>query len=213
MSGATRRDALRVAALAGGALAVPALMRPAAALAQDDDEADLEDFLVMAIHVEQVAVLAYATAVEAKDLDRDLKRTLEGFGEHEQLHANAMRSALDSLGLDPPDPPSDLADTAALEGLEDADDEGGLRSELTKVMGGLERAKGVDELLELLLNVEDLQWILYLGDTPVFESEDLLRTGAEIAACQAQHGVVLKAALGSPPADSVADLTGDQFGN
>jgi rubrerythrin len=185
VSATTRREALRLGVLAGGALAVPALLRPAIARA-DDDEAELEDFLEAAIDLEQAAVFAYQAAAEAKDIDAGHKRVLETFRDHEQEHADALGSALESLGFDPPDPPTSAADAEALGGLE------GLRSAV--------------EHLRFLIDLEEQQLELYLGRTPAFESEDLLRLGAEISACQAQHIVVLREDLGAPPAEALPTL-------
>ncbi len=191
----TRRDALVRAGLATSALAIPALLRPQSARA-DDDRGDLEDFLEQAVDLEQAAVLAYAEAAKAKDLDAEQKRTFERFRDQEQAHADAMRQALDSLGVDPPDAPEGPQDTGAFDGLDDIDGAETLKKFLVDLLRKLDKLEAGTELNRLLLEVENQELRLYLDQTPEFESEDLLRVGAEIGACQAQHVVVLREAQG-----------------
>lgn len=205
MTAVTRRDALGRAALAAGALGTPALLRPAIARAQpEDDEVELADFLVEAIALEQLAALAYRTAAEAEDLGPSLRRTLRRFADQEDAHATALRAALDSIGVDPPDPPSGPRDAGAIEGIDRLD--AARASQLADLLGELAGLERRDEYLEYLVEVEAGQIGLFLRATPEFASEDLLRTGAEIAGCQAQHSVVLRKALGSPPARAVPEL-------
>lgn len=202
---ATRRTALRRALLAAGALAAPVLMRPAVAAAQDeDDPAVLEDFLVEAIVLEQITVLAYATAGGELEDDRRLARALERFERQEQIHAKALRSALDSIGVDLPDAPASPDDVQAIEDAGAIDDE--RAAELIELLGELDGLTDRDDLLEYLIRLEEEQLHFYLTETPTLEAEDILRTGAEIAGCQAQHVVVLREALGASPAEAVPQL-------
>ena len=203
---ATRRVTLRRAALAAGALALPAAVRPAPSVAQDEDEAvALEDFLVEAIVLEQIAVLAYATAAGELDGEPRLSRTLERFERQEQIHATALRSALDSIGVDPPNAPASPDDVGA---IEDADRLDGERAaELIDLLGELARLGDRDARLEYLVDLEQEQLRFYLAQAPTLDAEDILRTGAEIAACQAQHVVVLREALGVAPAEAVPELS------
>ena len=76
-------------ALAAGALAAAGTLRPALALAQSTNDDDLRDFLVHAIGLEQIAVLAYSTAADANGVEAKLKSTLNRFRDQEQAHASA----------------------------------------------------------------------------------------------------------------------------
>ncbi len=180
----TRREALRLAGIGAGAAALPGLLIPMIARAQSSDDDDLNDFLEPAIELEQAAALGYETAAEAKGLDADLKRTFERFRDQEQAHATALRSALDSLGFDLPDELTDTADSDHLDGIED------LRS--------------ANDYLAFLVDLEHEQVRYYASDAPSLDSEDLIRTSAEILGCQAQHLVVLREAQGAAPAVAAA---------
>jgi rubrerythrin len=180
----TRRQALRLAGLGAGAAALPGLLLPAIAQAQSSDDDDLNDFLEPAIELEQAAALAYETAAEAKGLDAELKRTFESFRDQEQAHATALRGALDSLGFDLPDEITDPADSDHLDGIEDL--------------------KSANDYLAFLVDLEQEQVRYYASDAPALDSEDLIRTSAEILGCQAQHLVVLREAQGAAPAVAAA---------
>jgi hypothetical protein len=186
---ATRREALHLAGLGLGGAAVPALFGPSLARAQSSDDEDLRDFLEPAIELEQATALAYERAAEAKDTDAELKRSFELFQEHEQAHATALRSALDSLGFDLPDELTDPAGSDHLDGL------GDLRSS--------------NDYLAFLVDLEQEQVRYYASDAPPLDSEDLIRTSAEILGCQAQHVVVLREAQGAAPAVAAAIRLGD----
>jgi rubrerythrin len=180
----TRRQALRLAGLGAGAAALPGLLLPARARAQSSDDDDLNDFLEPAIELEQAAALAYETAADAKGIDAQLKRTFERFQEQEQAHATSLRSALDSLGFDLPDELTNPADSDHLNGIE------GLKS--------------ANDYLAFLVDLEQEQVRYYASDAPALDSEDLIRTSAEILGCQAQHLVVLREAQGAAPAVAAA---------
>jgi rubrerythrin len=180
----TRRDALRLAGVGAGALALPALLRPAIARGQSEDDDELGDFLEQAIDLEQAATLAYETAADAKGVDADLKRSFELFREHEQAHATALRQALDSLGFDLPDELTDPADSDQL--------------------NGIDKLKTPNEFLAFLVGLEQDQLRFYVEDAPPLDSEDMRRTSAEILGCQAQHLVVLREAQGAAPAVAAA---------
>lgn len=199
----SRREALRRAAIAGGALAAAGLLRPGAALAQSTEDEDLRDFMVEAIGLEQVAVLAYAQAADAEGVSAPLRETLETFRDHEQAHANALRSAIDSLGFDAPDAPDAPTDTEVFDEVDGLSDETAER-----LVGMLERLEDLtqrDELLEFLVTIETDQLELYLGSGPELDSEDLSVTCAEIGGCQAQHLVALRIELGDDPAAALTD--------
>lgn len=200
----TRREALRRAALGAGALTLAGLAQPVAALAQAPDDEDLRDFLVEAIGLEQVTVLAYSTAANANGMEPALKTMLETFRAQEQAHADALRSALDGLGFDPPAAPDSATDTDVFDEVEGLSDDAA--EQLTAYLGELEELDGADskQLLKFLSELEGEQLSLYVGGAPALDSEDLATTGAEIAGSQAQHLVVLGQELGDLPADAIA---------
>jgi rubrerythrin len=173
----TRREALRLAAFGAGVATAPTLLLPAIARAQSSDDDDLNDFLEPAIELEQAAALAYETAAGANGIEAELKRTFERFRQQEQAHATALRSALDSLGFDLPDELTDPADSDQLNGIADL--------------------KSANDYLAFLVDLEQQQIQYYASDAPSLDSEDLVRTSAEILGCQAQHLVVLREAQGA----------------
>jgi hypothetical protein len=193
-----RRDALRRAALVAGGLAASGLARPALAAAQTSDDEDLRDFLAEAIGLEQVTVLAYATAAE--QAGADLKPTLERLRDQEQAHVNALNSAIDELGFDPPEAPDSPDDTGVFDDVEGIDDETADR--LTKQLETIGDANGLDQLLDLLLSLEDAQLTYYCREGPGLDSYDLATTAASIAGCQAQHLVVLNGQVGREPGEA-----------
>jgi rubrerythrin len=201
----TRREALRHAALGGAALATTGLLLPAAAAAQSADDEELRDFLAEAVALEQIAVLGYALAIEAKGADATLRRTFELLRGQEQAHANALRTALDSLGFDPPDAPDDPGDSGVYDDADGIEDERATR--LTNLLGRLAEPADVDEFIDLLVDLEREQIRYYLAGAPTQPSEDLATTGAEIAANQAQHLVLLEDARGAGATEALAGVT------
>ncbi len=196
----SRREAIRRAALGAGALAAAGLIRPAAAPAQSPDDEDLRDFLVEAISLEQLTVLAYSTA--ASDGGTDQRRTLDQFRDQEQAHASAWRTALDSLGFDLPSPPDSTTDDAAFEDVEGLDTDASQK--LIDLLGELDGLKSPREYFEYLAKLESEQLALYASQGAEVDSVDLSTTSAEIAGCQAQHLVVLGGQLGES-AEKAAD--------
>jgi len=192
----SRREALRRGALAAGALAAGGLLRATPAAAQSPDDEDLRDFLVEAIGLEQVAVLAYSSAADAAK-SADDKDTYERFRDQEQAHANALRSAIDELGFDPPDAPDSPTDTGVFDNVEGLSDEAAKR--LTDDLGQIADARTPAQFLDLLTGLESAQIDLYVGQGPGLDSADLSTTAVEIAGCQGQHLVVLGQAEGQSP--------------
>lgn len=196
----SRRETLRTAALGAGALAAAGLVRPALAGAQSPDDEDLRDFLVEAIALEQLAVLAYATA--AREGDTEIGPTLELFRDQEQAHANALRQALDTLGFDLPDAPDSSTDTGAFEDVEGLDTDASERLlDLLDELDGLSRPR---QYLDYLTRLEDEQIRYYTSQGPAVDSVDLTTTSAEIAGCQAQHVLVLLSELGRTDVEAAA---------
>jgi rubrerythrin len=197
----SRRETLRRAARAAGAVASAGMLRPALAAAQTEDE-ELRDFLVEAIGLEQVTVLAYSTA--ADQAGPDLKRVLEELRDQEQAHANALRSAIDELGFDPPEAPDSPTDTEVFDGVEGLDDDAA--KTLTDRLEAIGDADGLDQLLDQLLSLEDEQITYYCTEGPRLDSYDLATTAASIAGCQAQHVVLLETEVGHEPGDAAASV-------
>lgn len=195
----SRRETLRDAALGAGALTAAGLLGPALAAAQNPDDEDLRDFLVGAISLEQLAVLAYAAA--AREADPKLRSTLEDLRAQEVAHATALRAAMDSLGFDLPVAPDSTTDSAAFEGVEGLDE--GLSEELVRLLKQLDGISKPPQYLDYLIEVEAEQLAYYATEGPLFESIDLTTTRAEIAGCQAQHMVVLGEARGEQPVAAV----------
>ena len=199
----SRREALRNAALGAGALAAAGLVSPALAAGQSAADEDLRDYLVEAISLEQLAVLAYGTA--AREGEAKLRATMEAFRDQEQAHATALRAALDSLGFDLPDAPDSSTDGGAFEGVEGLSEDAA--TDLGKRLAELERLERPAQYPAYLLELESVQLAYYASAGPEVESVDLTTTSAEIAGCQAQHIVVLGGELGQTPAEAVARAT------
>jgi rubrerythrin len=200
-----RREALRRGAVAAGALAATGLARPALAGAQATADDDLRDFLVEAIGLEQVTVLAYSNAADASASDADAKKQLDLFRDQEQAHASALRSALDGLGFDAPNAPASPEDTAVFTDVEGLSDDAA--TELTDLLDKLGKTNTSEQYLELLAELESKQIAYYVSEGPGLDSEDLSTTSAEIAGCQAAHLVVLRGQLGDSPADAAAAVS------
>jgi rubrerythrin len=196
--GHNRREALRRGAIAAGALAAGGLLRPALASAQGTENEDLRDFLAEAIGLEQITVLAYATAAEQADPDG--RQLLEDFRDQEQAHATALRSALDSLGYDPPDAPDTPEDDGVFDDIDGLDED--TATELKELLASIGDTNGADGFLELLADLESRQISYYVAEAPGLDSYDLATTSAEIAGCQAAHLVVLREQVGDAPADA-----------
>jgi hypothetical protein len=197
--GHNRREALRRGAAVAGALAAGGLLRPAlAAAAGSTSDDDLRDYLVEAIGLEQVTVLAYATASD--QADPNARQLLQDFRDQEQAHASAWRSALDSIGFDSPDAPDNPEDTGVFDGVDGLSDESA--TELKDLLTKIGDTNGADQFLELLADLEKRQIAYYVGKAPAVDSYDLATTSAEISGCQAAHLVVLREDLGDSPEDA-----------
>jgi rubrerythrin len=200
----TRREALRTAALGAGALAGAELLRPVAALAQASSDDDLRDFLAPAIALEQVAVFAYDSALEAPGVSDAQKRIFTRFRDQEQAHANAWRQALDNLGFDRPDPPDATDDTNAFDVDGITDDQ---RKELEATLAKIDDLKKADDYLDYLVELEGKEIAYYADNAPTVDSEDLANVSAQVAANQAQHLVVLDSELKQKPPEILDSIS------
>jgi len=199
----SRREALRRGAVLAGAIAAGGLLRPALASAQSTEDDDLRDFLAEATGLEQITVLAYATAAEEADAaDRQL---FADFRDQEQAHATALRTALDSLGFEPPDAPDSPEDEGVFDDIDGLDED--TATELKELLASLGEANGADSFLELLADLEQRQIAYYVAGTAELDSYDLATTAAEISGCQATHLVVLREQLGDDPADALTAVS------
>ncbi len=208
----SRREALRAGALAAGALAVGGLARPLRAAAQASPETEeLRDFLAEAVAREQICALAYAEAAQAGGVDAGLDRTLERFRTQEQAHVNALTSALESIGYDAPDAPSDPQDDGVYDGVEGIDDE--TATELKDLLATVGEPTDRDGYLDLLIELAEDQIGFYVERGPALDSEGLRTTCAEVAANEAQHLVILREATGVAPARALAIDAGGSGGS
>lgn len=167
----TRRELLARGGAAAGAVALPAALLAAPALAQETDETGALETLV---ELEQAAELAYSLAAER--LTGADAKLLTALGGHAAEHVTAFSEALDQLAVDPPEASEDPATYDALKGFDD-------------------RAPAADQLaffagleLELVRAYEEA--------TPKLESPDLVITGAQVGAAHAQAWAALELAAG-----------------
>lgn len=179
---ATRRQLLVRGAGAASAAALPAtLLAVAPAFAQEDAETDE---LARLIALERGSALAYETAAESKGLDAEASKLAETLRGHETEHATALETAIDQLGVDPPEDSDDPADYEQLDGLD--------------------AAKTQKDLLDLLIVLEEELVTAYRDAALALETDDLIRTGAQVGASHAQHLVALRLLRGDSPAAAAA---------
>jgi hypothetical protein len=199
----SRREALRRAGLAAGALAATGMLRPAIAAAQSSSDDDLRDYLVPAVGLEQITVLAYARAIDA--VDPDTRDQLTAFRDQEQAHASAWREALDSLGFDAPDAPNAPDDTTIFDGVDGLDDD--TASSYKELLGKVGEASTPNQFYDLLADLEKRQIAYYVAGAPTVDSYDLARTSAEISGCQGAHLIAVSELRGDSPADALSSVS------
>ena len=189
----SRREALRAGALAAGALAAGGLVSPlrASAQATSTETEELRDFLAEAIARQQITGLAYAQAGQA-GADAGLERSLTRFREQTQAHVNALTSALETIGYDAPDAPSDPEDDGVFDGVDGIVDT--TATDLSELLAGVGEPTNLKAYVELLIELELGQINFYVDRGPALDSEDLRTTCGEIAANEAQHLVLLRLA-------------------
>jgi hypothetical protein len=162
---------------------------------------------------EQILALAYAEAGQAPGGDDAVERTLTRFREQTQAHVNALTSALESIGFDAPDTPSDPADDGVFDGVDGIDSD--TATELGDLLARVGEPNGINGFLPLLIELELDEIRFYVDRASTLDSEDLRSTCAEIAASQAQHLVVLRQANrgGGPSADDIKIEIGSSGGS
>ena len=171
---ATRRQILWMGA--GGA-ALPVLGAAGSAMAQTGARTDAE-LLASIASIEQVSALMYDQAARRLAGDEPLARALALFADQEREHARVVVPALEAAGGDVPPAPTG---PDAVPGLERA------------------LARGRGATLRFATTVEDAAIAAYYEAQGKLRDPELLRRTASTMACQAQHQVVLRQALGRDP--------------
>ena len=159
--------------LAGLAVAVPTLVAPRAASAQTDER----ELLRSLVGLEQEAAFAYRALAEGGRLGA-ASELIRLFARQEQEHAEGLIAALrDTGGAAPPGPASE-------------DDVPGLPEAL---------AGGRPAMARFAMALEERALAAYQDAVGTLRTPELLSTAAAIMACEAQHAVALRGALGQDP--------------
>lgn len=103
------------------------------------------------------------------------------FAEQEGEHVTAWSGAIDQLNVDPPSTPGSPSDSPHLEDLD--------------------KASNQDQYLDFLIEFEQRLTSAYTDQAVALTIEDLIRTGAQVAANHAQHLVALRQLRGDSPAE------------
>lgn len=174
----TRRQLLGRGAAAAGTAALPgALLSASPAFAKATDETDATKTL---ISYEQAGSLAYEDAASVKGLDADAKKLLDAFKTHADDRDDALEAALDELGEDPPKTPASI--------------------DSVDILAGYAKAKGKQaDLIDFFADFELKTIEAYLTAAADLDAEDLVRTGAQLAASHAQQLVALRLLRGDDP--------------
>jgi rubrerythrin len=177
-----RRDLLRRGfALGGAAVAassVPLLLSVRNAFAQASS-GDAE-ILQTAINLEQVAVIAYDTALAGGLLSPAVTRIVRHLRAHEQAHADALTTALTDLGGAVPAAPKGLAD-------------------VDKVVKGLGAVRTQGDVVNFAIKLEMAAIAAYHEAQSKLVETRLLQIGASIMASEGQHLVVLRRLVHKDP--------------
>lgn len=185
-----RRELIRTGLGLGGAViaasSIPLLLSVRDAFA--DSGADGE-ILAGAIHIEQVAVLAYGAAIDSGLLTPAFAKVARRFRDHEQEHADALTTALTDLGGEPPEKAT----------AEDID----------AVAEGLGEARSQRDLASFAIELELAAVAAYHDAQRKLVDAKLLQTSASIMANEAQHLVVLRQAVKRDPVPSAFE-TGEK---
>lgn len=166
------------AAIAAGSLPLLLSVRDAFAEASGDAE-----ILQNAINLEQVAVIAYDTALTGGLLSPAALRVARRFRDHERQHAATLTTALTDLGGTPPAPPKDVAD-------------------VDKLVDGLGEVRTQADVLAFLIELELSGVAAYHDAHAKLVETRLLQTAASIMANEGQHLVVLRTLARADPIPS-----------
>ncbi len=171
-----RRDLIRRGLAFGGAAvaasSIPLLLSVRNAFAAPSGDAEV---LTSAIHLEQIAVLAYGAAIDSKLLTAGFARVAARFRDHEQEHAQTLTTALTDLGGTPPDDATE--------------------KDVDKVVKGLDDAKSQADIVNFAIELELAVIAAYYDAHRKLIDAKHLQAGASIMANQAQHLVVLRQAV------------------
>ncbi len=180
---ATRRELVASAVAAAGAAAggLTVIADPAAAATLPPETTP--EWLSKALMIERLMVLAYRRVLTSGKLAPGAQRTLSGLLGHEIEHVSTIAARLSALGLSAPTGPLDLGSADAL---------------LAKhqVMGSLAHLPAAErDCLVLLIDLESVAEGTYFNAIRDLTSPSLLRLGAQIMSCEAQHWTVLMQVL------------------
>jgi rubrerythrin len=176
-----RRDLLRrgfgLGATAIAASSIPLLWSVRSAFAQAENDAPI---MQNAINLERITVIAYDNVLAGGLLSPALSDALRRFRDQEQEHADALTTALTSLGGTPPAPPQGVAD-------------------VDKVVEGLRDVRSRADVLSFLIELETAAVAAYFDAHAKLGEAKLLQSAATIMASEGQHLVVLRRAAGAEP--------------
>ena len=176
-----RRDLLRRgfglggAAIAASSIALLWSVRTAFAQAEND-----APVMQNAINLERTMVIAYDSVLAGGLLSPALSGALRRFRDQEQEHADALTTALTSLGGTPPAPPQGVAD-------------------VDKVVEGLRDVRSRADVVGFLVELETAAVAAYFDAHAKLGEAKLLQSAATIMASEGQHLVVLRRAAGTEP--------------
>jgi rubrerythrin len=176
-----RRELIRRGLGLGGAViaapSIPLLLSVRNAFAASSADADI---ITAAIHLEQVAVLAYTTVLDGKLLTPGFAGIVRRFRDHEQAHVTVLTKALADLGGTTPPPPATAKDVDA-------------------VVKGLGDVRSQGDVARFAIELELAAIAAYYDAHRKLLDGKLLQTGASIMANEAQHLVVLRQAVKQDP--------------
>jgi hypothetical protein len=132
--------------------------------------------LTRVLRAEQAGQAAYAAALRFPSAE--IRAVAKRFKAHEDRHVAALATSLDALGARRPPPLRRLAQPPP----------GDARGQLM-----------------LLLGIEERLLREWIGAHRGLENVSLIRMATQVLACQAQHVVVLREALGRDPLPSALD--------
>lgn len=185
-----RRDLIRRGIAAGGAViaasSIPLLLGVRNAFAQSSGDTAIVEG---AVGIEQIAVFAYATALDSGLLDKDTTVVAKLFRDHEQEHADALISVLMDLNGTVPPKPKSVAD-------------------VDKVTKGLGDVKSQADILSFAIELETAGVAAYYDANQKLQDSKLLQTAAAIMANEGQHLVVLRQAVKKDPVPNAFETGG-----
>lgn len=171
-----RRELIRRGLAFGGALvaasSIPLLLSARDAFAAESGDAEI---LGKAIHLEQIAVLAYDGAIAGGLLSARSEVRFSRFRDHERQHADALTTALTDLGGTPPE-------RATVDDVE-----------------GLDGLKSQADVARFAIEFETAAVAAYLDAQRKLVDGKLLQSFASIMANEAQHLVVLRQLANTEP--------------